>query len=139
MQVPIFFGFAHLYGIKAAQAEADASRARAQGLEQQVIFQVFNSYYGLRTATQRVRTAEDLFAAAQQSEQVAAGRYKEGAGTALDLLTAESALADARAQRINARFAWYIALAQLAHDVGVLGLDGSTPFALQPDTTGTPQ
>jgi len=49
---------------------------------------------------------------------VALGRYKEGVGTIIDLLTAQSALAGARSQDIQARSAWFVALAQLAHDTG---------------------
>jgi outer membrane protein TolC len=89
-----------------------------------VIQQVFNAYYGLRTATDRVRTSADLLASATQSESVARGRYREGVGSIVDLLIAQSALASARAQEIDARWQWRAALAQLAHDVGVLDTRG---------------
>ena len=77
--------------MRAAAAAARAAEERRKGVEQQVSFQVFNSYYALRTATQRVRTSGDLLASATQSEQVALGRYKAGAGSLLDLLTAQRA------------------------------------------------
>jgi outer membrane protein TolC len=57
----------------------------------------------------------------------------------LDVLTAQAALASARAQVIQARFNWYTALAQLAHDTGILGLDGSSPLRIQADTIEAPQ
>src|SRR5207247_230524 len=120
----------------AAERAEGAAAQRARGFEQQVIYEVFNAYYALRTATQQVRTSGDLLASATQSEQVALGRYKAGAGSLLDLLTAQAALASARAQAIGARFSWYIALAQLAHDAGILGLDGASPLHIQADTTG---
>src|SRR5207253_2184281 len=47
--------------------------------------------------------------------------------------------AAAAAQAIQARFSWNTALAQVAHDVGILGLDGSSPLQMQTDTTGTPK
>jgi len=122
--------------VRAASSAARAAEERRKGIEQQVIFQVFDSYYALRTASQRVRTSGDLLASATQSEQVSLGRYKAGAGSLLDLLTAQTALAEARAQVIQARFTWYTSLAQLAHDAGILGLDGRSPLHLQPDTTG---
>ena len=139
LSFPLFSGGTQIYNVKAAAAAADAAALRAQGFEQQVVYQVFNAYYALRTATQLVRTSRDLLASATESEQVALGRYKAGAGSLLDLLTAQSALASARAQAIQARFSWNAALAQLAHDVGILGLDGSSPLQMQPDTTGTPK
>src|SRR5437667_10908362 len=71
-----------------------------------------------------------------RSGQVAPARYKAGAGSLLDLWTAQAALADARAQAIQSRFSWFTALAQLAHDTGILGLDGSSPLHVQRDSTG---
>jgi outer membrane protein len=139
LSIPVFSGGSQIYDVKAAAAAADAAARRARGFEQQVIYQVFNAYYALRTATQQVRTAADLLASATQSEQVALGRYRAGAGSLLDLLTAQAALASARAEAIAARFSWYIALAQLAHDTGVLGLDGATPLHVRTDSTGTPK
>ena len=139
LSFPLFSGGAQIYNVKAASAAADAAARRAQGFEQQVVYQVFNAYYGLRTSTQQVRTSRDLLASATESEQVALARYKAGAGSLLDLLTAQAALASARALAIQARFSWNTALAQLAHDVGILGLDGSSPLQMQTDTTGTPK
>lgn len=137
VSIPLFAGGAHIYGIKSAQAAADAAQASAEGQAQLVVSQVFTSFYDLQTATQRVKSTDDLLASASQSEQVALGRYRAGAGSVLDLLTAQSALADARAQQVTSHFGWYAALAQLAHDVGVLGLDGSSPFRLNSDSSGT--
>ena len=139
LQIPLFSGWSQIYDVRAASSAARAAEERRKGIEQQVTFQVFDSYYALRTASQRVRTSGDLLASATQSEQVSLGRYKAGAGSLLDLLTAQTALAEARAQVIQARFTWYTSLAQLAHDAGILGLDGRSPLHLQPDTTGTPR
>jgi outer membrane protein TolC len=60
---------------------------------------------------------------------VALGRYREGTGDILDLLLAQRTLAVARAQQINARLAWFTALARLARNAGVLGLHGDNPLA----------
>ena len=132
-----FSGWSRRYDIKAAAAAAQAATQQARGLEQQVVYEVFRAYYALRTATRQVRTSSDLLASARESEQVASGRYKAGAGNVLDVLTAQAALANARAQVIQSRFNWYTALAQLAHDTGILGLDGSSPLQVQRDTTST--
>ncbi len=117
--VPLFTGFETKYNTEKAKQDAAASASRADTLEQQVILEVWTSYYGLKTATQLVSTTRDLLASAEQSERVAMGRYREGVGTILDLLAAQSALADARAEEILARSSWFYALAQLAHDTGV--------------------
>ena len=128
LNVPLFTGFSQSNNIERAKAQSRAASERQKGLEQQVIFQVYADYYALQTAAQTSRTADDLVTSAEQSVQVALGRYKEGVGTILDLTTAQSALADARARRILARWGWYTSLAQLAHDTGLLDLQGNTPI-----------
>jgi outer membrane protein len=139
LSIPIFNGFSHQYDVAAARAQAEAISALADQTRQQVVTQVFVSYYALQTAERRVATADDLLASAQQSVQVAAGRYREGVGSIIDLLTAQTALANARAQQVQSRWQWYSSLAQLARDAGVLGLRGDTPFSFTPDTLVSPQ
>jgi outer membrane protein TolC len=119
--VPIFSGHSRQYDVAAATENAAAAAAKADQLRIQAIAQVFSAYYELQTAAQRVSTAAELLASATRSEEVARGRYAEGVGTILDLLAAQNALADARAQDVSVRWTWRAALAQLAHDVGVLG------------------
>jgi outer membrane protein len=120
LTVPLFTGYATTYNTAKAREDAAVAKAQADTLEQQVILQVWTSYYGLQTARQLVTTSRDLLESAEESERVALGRYKEGVGTIIDLLTAQSALSSARAEEILARSSWFDALAQLAHDTGVV-------------------
>lgn len=129
VQMPVFTGFSNQYDVAAASEQYQAALARADATKQQVIQQVFTAYYTLRTATNRVRTAADLLASATQSEIVARERYREGVGSIVDLLVAQSALANARAQAVDVRWQWRTSLAQLAHDVGVLNARGDTTFS----------
>ena len=129
VQVPVFSGFANQYDVAAASEQYRAAVARSEATKQQVIQQVFTAYYTLRTSTERVRTAHDLLTSATQSETVARERYREGVGSIVDLLVAQAALANARAQDADARWQWRTSLAQLAHDVGVLNSRGDTSFA----------
>ncbi|HEX7941543.1 MAG TPA: TolC family protein, partial [Gemmatimonadaceae bacterium] len=136
LRIPLFAGYSRAYNQVQAEAQARAAASRLDATRQQVVFQVFSSYSALQTATRRVRTADDLLASAQQSYDVALGRYTAGVGTVLDLLAAQTALADARGQQVQARWVWRTALTQLAHDAGVLDVHGGSPLRLAPDTTG---
>jgi outer membrane protein TolC len=138
VSIPLFNGLSHQYDIATAQENAAAAAARANQTELAAVAQVFTSYYALQTAAQRVATAGELLTSAVQSEEVARGRYAEGVGSILDLLTAQSALADARAQSVQSRWTWYASLAQLSHDAGVLGTHGEPNLALTPAATGRP-
>ena len=131
--LPAFTGLSRQYSLRSASDELEAANARAEQTRQQIALQVFTAYYNLQTATERVRTAADLLASATESESVARGRYREGVGSIVDLLIAQSALADARAQDAQARWQWHGALAQLARDVGVLGLRGEALAPLGAD------
>jgi outer membrane protein len=134
LAIPLFNGFAREYQQKQAEFQADASAAQQRSLEQQVTYQVFSAYYALQAATRRVQTANDLVASAAQSTEVALARYKAGVGTVLDLLAAQSALADARAQVVQSRLAWHTSLAELAHNAGALDTRGGTDLRFSPDT-----
>ena len=137
LSFPIFNGFAWEYDAVAARETARAQAARAELMGQRAVLEVFTDYYALRTATQSVRTTADLFASASESAEAALGRYRAGVGSLLELLTAESALGEARALQIQARLSWHVALLQLAHDVGVLDARGGHPLRVAPDSTTT--
>lgn len=132
LSIPLFNGFIWEYNQQEAERNADAALARAQGLAQQVIFQVFQSYYSLQTQTARVSTVDELLASATESAAAARGRYRAGVGSLLELLSAESSLASARAQRIQARLGWQAALVQLAKDAGLLDLQARSSIQMAP-------
>ena len=120
LRIPLFTGFDVAYRTQKAREDAEAASATSERVEDQVIFDVWSSYYAMRTATQRVKTTRDLLASARQSAEVADGRYKAGVGSILDLLTTQASLADARAEEVQARSLWFLATAQLAHATGAL-------------------
>ena len=120
VRFPLFTGFRNTYDIRQAEANAQASQEDARGFADLVGLQVWNSYYALQTAAKRVKTSRDLLASAQQSVDVETGRYKAGVGSIIELLNAEAALGLARAQEVQARADWLVAVAQLAHDTGTL-------------------
>lgn len=137
LSIPVFNGFATQANLRAARDDYLAGVARARSTRQQVSLQVLTAYYALQSATQSVRTTADLLAAAQQSADVALGRYRAGVGTIVDLLLARSSLAAARASSIQARWEWRTALVQLAHDAGSLDMGGRPALPLTADTTGS--
>ncbi len=126
LRFPVFTGFAQRANELAAQADLEQARARAEALRQQVENEVVKSTQTLLTAAQRVRTSADLVASAGSNQEVALGRYRAGAGSILELLTAQSALEDARAQDVQARADWLAAVAGLARARGTARGKGTT-------------
>jgi outer membrane protein TolC len=82
---------------------------------------VWNAYHSLEAANQQLATSATLAKAAATNEEIATGRYQSGVGSILDVLTAQSASANARLIRIQSEFSWQSARAQLAQAVGRLG------------------
>ena len=121
LRFPLFTGWRNVFDVRAARLQAELAQEDVRGLTQQVGLQVWSSYYAVQTARQRIATSRDLLASAQESVNVASARYREGVGTILDVLTAESSLETARAQEVQARADYLLALAELAHATGKLG------------------
>jgi len=124
-RVPIFTGFSQTYDEMQARADADNKKAQLASMESSVVLQVWTDYYNLKTAEQTVKTSKDLLNSAQQSYDVALGRYKAGVGSILDLLSAQNSLVNARASSVQARADWFLSITQLAHDIGWLGLEST--------------
>lgn len=120
VSVPIFSGFNTSYKVQAAREQLKISEAEYEKLSQDASLEVYKMYQSVVTETQAVRTSFDLVESAKESQALALGRYKAGVGTILDLLNAQSALASAKQQQIQALYNWYIAKASLAKSMGTL-------------------
>jgi outer membrane protein len=121
LNFPLFDGGGRAARVRQSQADLEAARSHVADLEQQATVQVWTDYAAVRTAAQRIETSRTLLQSAVESEQATSERYRAGVGSILDLLTAQSTLASARAQEVQARADWLQSLAQLAHDTGTLG------------------
>ena len=133
LNVPLFTGFDTTYRVRSAEATVDVRAAQRDRIRNQVALDVWKAYQSLTTATQSLTTTAALVASAEQSAKVAFGRYKAGVGTILDVLSAQSALAAARLQRIQAQLDWNVYRAALAQAMGALDYT-----LLQPAAEGRP-
>jgi outer membrane protein TolC len=120
LSIPIFTGFDTTYRVKGAEARLRGAEADYERLDQQVALDVWTAYQQLKTAEQTTQSTGVLLASAAASQEVALGRYKAGVGSVLDLLSAQTALADARRQQVSAGYSLDVARANLALALGVL-------------------
>jgi len=120
VSIPLFAGYAPTYRIRAAEATADLRLAQRDRLRLQISLDVWSAYQNLRTALQSVTASKTLLESAEQSYRVAFGRYTAGVGNIIDTLNAQSALASARQQNIQAGLNANITRATLAQAIGVL-------------------
>jgi outer membrane protein len=125
--VPIFTGFSVGYGVRQSQATLEQREASAEQVRLQVTVDVWKGYYGLDSAIKQLSASATLLKTAQTNQEVAIGRFKAGVGTILDLLTAQTAEAQALQARISAELAWEVGRAQLVLALG--RLYGAEPLA----------
>jgi len=120
--IPIFEGFTRTYQIRQAEAQTELQRDTLNEVQQQVGLDVWNSYQALQTATHNLGNSAMLLDVAQRSYTAAQRRYQVGVGNILELLNAQSSLAGAKRQRIQALTDWRSARLQLASKLGRLGM-----------------
>ena len=135
VEIPIFNGYSSTYQIRSAEALADLRAAQRDSLRLQISLDVWRAYHNLRTSAQSISAARTLVESAEESSRVAFGRYKAGVGNILDVLNAQSALADARQQFVQASLNWNIARAALAQSMGAL--DNAMIQSLPTNTNNT--
>jgi outer membrane protein len=122
LSVPLFSGFKTNYQTRAAEAQVEGRLAERDRLAIQIALDVWKAYQGMLTNSQALRAADDLVLAATQSEKMILGRYKAGVGNILDTLSAQSALATARQQRVAALYNFLTSRFALAQAIGQLDL-----------------
>ncbi len=111
--VPLWTGGQREVQVAQARAARDAARARREDLERGVRRDVVQAYAAFTTARASADLADRAVAVAEENLRVQESRYRTGAATVLDLLTAQTDLADAEAGRVQAQYATRLAVAGL--------------------------
>lgn len=119
--IPFFEGFGRMYQVQQAKAQLEHEEGALEDARQQVALEVWTSYEAVLTSTDSVRDSGKLLDIAQQSYSAAGHRYQAGVGNILELLNAQTALANARQQSVQAFTDWRAARLRLAGSLGRLG------------------
>lgn len=118
LSLPIFTGLGRSLRVsqaRAQQQDADES-VRARAL--QVRTDVNARYLAVRTAYRAIAVQATAREAARDQLRLAQDRYRLGSGTAIELADAQSAVAQAEGDYVNAVYAYHIAVAALEAAVG---------------------
>ena len=116
--MPIFAGFANVYGVRQAQANYDQAKEHERSVRDAAEMDVFTAYQNYKTAQMVLKQTQTLLAAATETERVTAGMYKVGRATMLDWQTAQSELVDAQKQNNAAKYDLFTKRAAVALSVG---------------------
>src|SRR2546430_16939502 len=114
----LFNGFGREQAQVSAGVAHDVALAQAADARRQVNAQYTQQLAALFTAWAQIAIAGADVAAATEAVRVQQERYRLGAGTLLDLLTAQANLTQAAVSQVQARYTYLIARAQLEAIVG---------------------
>lgn len=145
LNVPLYTGGQRAADVRLAEAQLELARTVLEQQQQRVSQEVWEAWQSLRTNTAAFAATRDLVSSAEESHRAAMARYKAGLGDLLNVLNAQSTLADARQQFVKARYDWARARITLARATGTLGLssleyapaDGAVPAQAPTATLNT--
>lgn len=123
VSVPIFSGFLYEYQEKQARELARAACANIRQVKINVALDVVTAYFNFKTAVQSLHHSEKYLKYSEETNEAASLTYREGVSSILDLLAAQTALANAKAQLIQARTRWAVTLSNLSFAMGTTGTE----------------
>ncbi len=116
--MPIFAGFANMYGVRSANASYDSASENLRSTRDNAMLDVFTAYQNYKTAQTVLTQTATLLKSATESERVTAGMYKVGRATMLDWQTAQSELVSAQKQHNAAKYDLFTKRAAVALAIG---------------------
>ena len=121
--MPIFAGFANMYGVRSASANYERAIEQERATSDNASLDVFTAYQNYKTAQKVLTQTKTLLKSATESERVTAGMYRVGRATMLDWQTAQSELVTAEKQHNAARYDLFTKRAAVALSVGEISAE----------------
>jgi len=118
LDLPLFTGFNRTYQFQGSKADLARAIAQREGVLRGVELEVWTAYWQTIEAGQAIEAAERFVASAEESARVAEGEYKNGTGSIIGLIDAQTARTAARDRLIQARLDWRTAKARFERAVG---------------------
>lgn len=120
---PIFQGFFIENSIKKAKATIEESKAGLEQVRLNIIQEVANYRSNVSYAKESIDYAQSYLESAEEDFKVNLKKYRVGTGTIVDVINAQTAVADARSRLATAQNSWYTSIANLAYATGILFYD----------------
>lgn len=113
LSVPLFNGFKEEYQIDEADAEINSVEEQKNFMIQQIQTEVRQALSTVQSNKEKVRIAQFTIEQAQKALAIARIRYSAGTITNLDLLDAETSLAEAQFQKVQALYTEVLSTVEL--------------------------
>jgi outer membrane protein len=118
LSVPIFSGFKTSYGIDAMQYGYDLQKSQTASVQKDVLANIMNGYNNLSVAKDNIETTRSVLDINIESEKIVRDGYRMGINSMIDVMNAQSNLAQAMEENINAKYQYYISRAYLFSTIG---------------------
>jgi TolC family type I secretion outer membrane protein len=116
--IPLFSGFNTTHKISAAKYKREQERYALDDIKSKIKNEVWSAYHDYQTSLKSYEVSKNLLKSAKENERVAFKSYEIGQTDIINLLTAESQLADARDTVVNAFYSVLINKATLYRSIG---------------------
>jgi outer membrane protein len=120
VQVPIFNGFKTRSQEQESEANLRAARAHSADVERAVTSEVLQAVSDVRASLDKIQTSELQVRQAKQAIDMATVRYESGVVTNLDLIDAQTALAQAELFHLQALYHYVLSRYALDKSIGAI-------------------
>ena len=123
LTIPIFEGFGTTYKIRGQQAQAEKAQAEFEDTTHQILTEIVKSYADAVSSLANLESSQKLLEAATNAVDSSVKRYDKGVADILELLSTQTALAEAQQERIRCIAEYRSARLRLLANAGILGHD----------------
>jgi outer membrane protein len=116
---PLFTGLSTKYQVEEARSNLEILKANEESLKQKVYLEVESAFLSLREAEQRISAGIIIIKQAEETVELAKGRYSAGVGSSIEITDAMITLNNAKMTYITALSDYYVAQANLEKAMGV--------------------
>lgn len=134
LDFPLFQGYFIENGIRKAKAEVEFAKSNLAQTELTMIQEVTNYYNDVYYSKEAYGYAKQYLEAAKIDFRVNLEEYKAGTSTIVDLINAQTSVANAQYQLIDTEKQWYSSVANLSYSTGILttkALDDIQPSEIE--------
>jgi len=125
LDLPLFTGFATKARVAQEKTALTALEKQMQSLRNEIGLEVWNAYLDLKEAEERIDNTRIYLRNARENLAIAEEEYREGVGSMIEVIDAETALVAAEESQIEALADFKIALAVLDRVTGTSGYEGT--------------
>lgn len=116
---PLFTGLSTKYQVDEANANLDVLKANEDSLLQKVSLEIESAYLSLRESAERISAGKIVVNQAEETVELAKGRYSSGVGSSIEITDAMITLNNAKMTYITALSDYSVAQANLEKAMGV--------------------